>query len=452
MKKTGHGGRTRLPKLLYADAKGNIYDHPTLTMAGMSGDEAVLPQGVELIPLPEDSRLFTIPDTPPLAWDEGKGRFVTVATVREGRREQPVQAVSAFMAPGYMRTLLPACAYREKRVHLPLWSYTAVGWDEEREQIVVAATRVDGNENWLPRNYDDRQLDPLVRTMLQAFPNNRLLEQLSRCAIDYHCFAAKNLFYRRWEAPIPTSPVCNSRCLGCISLQPSDCCPSNHERIGFVPTPEEICELMLPHLLEAPEAIVSYGQGCEGDPIMQADTVAEATRRLKAGAPGGTVNFNSNGSFPDRVKMLCDAGMDSMRFSMNSVQEELYNRYYRPVNYTFSSVVESVKSAKERGLFTMINYLVSPGVTDSPAEVEALLRFLGETGVDMLQMRNLSIDPDYYNRQMGVSGKGIGMYRLLERIKKEFPKVQFGYFNRTREKFFPPGYEQGWPMSRHGGR
>lgn len=436
-----------LPKLLYADAKGNIFDHPTLTMAGMSASEAVLPEGVELIPLPEDSRLFTIPETPPVAWDSRKKSFVTFSHGREGRRTFPVQAVSAFMAPGWMRTLLPACDYSKKRVQLPLWSYTAVGWDEEREQIVVAATRVDRNENWLPKNYDDRKLDPLVRKMLRDFPENRLLEQLSRCAIDYHCFAAKNLFYRRWEAPIPTSPVCNSRCLGCISLQVSDCCPSNHERIGFVPTPEEIVELMLPHLLHAPGSIVSYGQGCEGDPIMQAETVAEATRRLKAGSKGvGTVNFNSNGSMPERVKLLCDTGMDSMRFSMNSVQEELYNRYYRPVNYCYADVVASVKTAKERGLFTMINYLVSPGVTDSPAEADALMKFIDETGVDMLQMRNLSIDPDYYNREMGIRAAGIGMYNLLERINHEFPKVQFGYFNRTKENFFPQGYENGWPI------
>lgn len=437
-----------LPKLLYADMKGNIYDHPFLTMAGMNAAETVLPEEIELMPLPADSRLFTIPDTPPLAWDGEQNKFITVASVRQGRRELPVQAVSAFMAPGWMRTLLPACDYSRKRVQLPLWSYTAVGWDEENEQIVVAATRVDSNENWLPKNYDDRQLDPLVRKLLKEFPDNRLLEQLSRCAIDYHCFAAKNLFFRRWEAPIPTSPVCNSRCLGCISLQPSDCCPSNHDRIGFVPATEEIVELMLPHLLEAPEPIVSYGQGCEGDPIMQPETVAEATRRLKKSAGSrGTINFNSNGSIPDRIRLLCDAGMDSMRFSMNSVQEELYNRYYRPVNYRFADVVESVKIAKERGLFTMINYLVSPGVTDSPAEADALLRFIGATGVDMLQMRNLSIDPDYYNRELGIKSSGTGMYRLLERIKQEFPKVQFGYFNRTKEKFFPEGYEKGWPLN-----
>jgi pyruvate-formate lyase-activating enzyme len=415
-------------------------------MAGMSGTEVVLPEAVELIPLPEDSRIFTIPGTPPVAWDGRKRAFVTVDSVREGRRDIRVQAVSAFMAPGYVRTLLPACDYTRKKVHLPLWSYTAVGWDEESERFVVAASRVDTNENWLPRNYDDRKLDPLVRRMLADFPDNRLLEQLARCAVDYHCFAAKNLFFRRWEAPLPVSPACNSRCLGCISLQPSDCCPSNHERIKFVPAPEEIVELALPHLEEASEPIVSYGQGCEGDPIMQAETVAEATRLLKAATSRGTVNFNSNGSFPDRVRMLCDAGMDSMRFSMNSVQEGYYNRYYRPVGYAFKDVIDSVKIAKERGLFTMVNYLVSPGLSDSEAEVEALLRFIADTGVDMVQMRNLSIDPDFYNGRMGITGRGIGMCRMMTRVKKEFPRIQYGYFNRTKENFFPEGYETGWPI------
>ncbi|GFE62520.1 radical SAM protein [Geobacter sp. AOG2] len=436
----------RLPKMLYADEKGNIYDHPELCMAGMNGNVPVLPEDVELIPLPEDSRLFTMPAMPPIAWDERQQSFVTLDRIREGKRQRRIQAVSAFMAPGYVRTLLPACDYSRKTAHLPLWSYTAVGWDEERDCFVVAASKVDNNSNWNPVNYDDRTLDPLVRQRLAEMPGNRLLEQLSRCAVDYHCFAAKNLFYRRWEAPLPTSPVCNSACLGCISLQPSECCPANHERIGFVPTPEEICQIALPHLEQAEQAIVSYGQGCEGDPILQADTIAEATQRLKKATSRGTINFNSNGSIPERVQLLCDAGMDSFRFSMNSVREELYNRYYRPKGYAFGDVLRSVEIAKKAGRFTMINYLVSPGVSDAPEEVEALLRFLGETGIDMIQMRNLSIDPDFYNQEMGVSGKGIGMYRLLERLKREFPKVQFGYYNRTKENFFPEGYEQGWPI------
>ena len=436
----------RLPKMIYADQKGNIFDHPDLCMAGMNGSVPTLPEEVELIPLPEDSKLFTMPAMPPIAWDSRKKVFTTVDTLREGKRSRPIQAVSAFMAPGYLRTLLPACDYSRKTVPLPLWSYTAVGWDEERDCFVVPASKVDANENWNPVNYDDRTLDPLVRRMLKEMPGNRLLEQLSRCAVDYHCFAAKNLFYRRWEAPLPTSPVCNSACLGCISLQAAECCPSNHERISFVPTPDELCEIALPHLEQAEQAIVSYGQGCEGDPILQADTIAEATRSMKKGTSRGTVNFNSNGSIPEQVQLLCDAGMDSFRFSMNSVREDIYNRYYRPKGYAFSDVLRSVRIAREAGRFTAINYLVSPGVSDAPEEVEALLAFIGETGLDMIQMRNLSIDPDYYNREMRVQGRGIGMYRLLQRLKKEFPRLQFGYYNRTRENFYPPDLETGWPI------
>ena len=258
----------RIPKMVYADAKGNIFDHPELCMAGMNGTVPVLPDAVELIPLPEDSKLFTMPSMPPIAWSTQKKMFVTVDEIRTGRTGHRVQAVAAFMAPGYLRTLLPACVYSGQKTPLPLWSYTAVGWDEERDCFVVAATKVDANSNWNPVNYDDRTLDPLVRAMLKQMPGNRLLEQLSRCAVDYHCFAAKNLFYRRWEAPLPTSPICNSACLGCISLQASECCPSNHDRIAFVPTPEELCEIAVPHLEQAEKAIVSYGQGCEGDPIL----------------------------------------------------------------------------------------------------------------------------------------------------------------------------------------
>ncbi len=432
--------------MLYADTRGNIFDHPQLCMAGQNGTEYLIPEEIELIPLPEGSRLFTMPGMPPVAWDMKKRKFITVPEADTGKRKERIQGVAAFMAPGYLRTLLPACDYSVKKTHLPLWSYTAVGWDEERDSFVVAATKVDANSNWNPENYDDRILDPLVRRMMKEMPENRLLEQLARCAVDYHCFAAKNLFYRRWEAPLPTSPVCNSACLGCISLQPSECCPANHERIAFVPTPEEICRIAVPHLEEAEQPIVSYGQGCEGDPILQAGTVAAATRMIRNATSRGTINFNSNGSIPGRVRLLCDCGMDSFRFSINSAREEIYNRYYRPKGYELADVRNSARIAKEHGCFTMINYLVSPGVSDSPEEMDAMLSFIADTGVDMIQMRNLSIDPDYYNREMNVKGRGIGMYRMLERLKSEFPALQFGYYNRTKENFYPTGYETAWPI------
>jgi pyruvate-formate lyase-activating enzyme len=94
----------------------------------------------------------------------------------------------------------------------------------------------------------------------------------------------------------------------------------------------------------------------------------------------------------------------------------------------------------------MINYLISPGVNDAPEEVQELKQFVADTGLDMIQMRNLSIDPDYYNKALGITRRGIGIYRLLSELKREFPKLQFGYYNRCKEDFFPPGFETGWPI------
>ena len=430
-----------------ADEKGEVFEHPELLLAGMNGSIVVRPQAEELIALPEGSRLFTIPGAPAVGFDPRSGRAMTVDRLPKRWGGGRIQAVSAFLTPGFTRTLLPAADYRRQRATLPLWSYTAVGWCVEEERFYAAAVQVDRNQQWRPEHFDDRELDPLVRKRLAELPDNRLLEQLARCAIDYHCFAAKNLFFRRWEAPLPVSPACNARCIGCISLQESDCCPASQERLTFVPTVNELCEVAVPHLEEAEHAIVSFGQGCEGDPILQADTVCAAVRAMRRATQRGTVNFNSNASLPDAVDQLAAAGIDSLRVSLNSAQEQLYAAYYRQRGYTFGAVIEALRRAKRAGLFTMLNYLVFPGVSDQRAEVEALKALVGEIGVDLVQMRNLSLDPTLYLDTLGVQGRGIGMVAMLREVKAAFPALQYGYFNRTRENFFPPGYETDWPIS-----
>ncbi|WP_072904852.1 radical SAM protein [Malonomonas rubra] len=430
-----------------ADESGEVFEHPELLMAGMNGMTARKPEEDELIPLPEGSRLFTIPDTPPVGFDRRSGKLKTLTNLPKSWGGGKVQAVSAFMTPAFTRTLLPAAAYVDKPVELTLWSYTAVGWCVEEERFYVAAARVDRNQQWQPEHFDDRKLEPLVRKRVTEYPENRLIEQLSRCALDYHCFAAKNLFFDRWEAPLPTSPTCNARCVGCISKQEApDCCPSSQERLTFVPTVQELCEVAVPHLKRAENAIVSFGQGCEGDPILQTDTICAAVREMRKQTERGTINFNSNASIPDAVDKLADAGVDSIRVSLNSVQEHFYNAYYRPQGYRFADVVDSIHRAKRNGMYTMLNYLVFPGISDREDELEKLLELIESAGIDMIQMRNLSIDPLLYWNAIGAEGSGIGMKRMLDRLKSAIPRIQFGYFNRTRENFYPPGFHEDWPL------
>jgi hypothetical protein len=46
-------------------------------------------------------------------------------------------------------------------------------------------------------------------------------------------------------------------------------------------------------------------------------------------------------------------------------------------------------------------------------------------------MRNLNIDPDWYQESLGpdTKEKKLGVKRLISRIRDEFPDVKLGYFN-----------------------
>jgi len=419
---------------VFADKAGNIYDHPHLEMAACSGPQIVRVQEEDLVSLPEGSRLFFLPAREGIGWDSGKGGFATTRTASSGDRRRRGAAVSAFLPPGYTRTLLPAANHSKKGETLPLWSYTAMGW--RKDHFVAAAVRTDPVDHSECKHYDDRLVLKGIDSRLRASPRNRLLKQLARCATEYHCFAAKNLFLGRWEAPLPTSPSCNSNCLGCISLQPSDCCPASQERIEFIPSVNEIVEVAVPHLEAAREAIVSFGQGCEGEPLMVASLLEQAIRKIRSQTDRGTIHLNTNGSNPDAVERLCRAGLDSIRISVNSAKGSLYGAYFRPRGYELAQVVESIRRAKAMGIFTSINLLVFPGVTDREDEVEAFLSLVKTTQLDMIQVRNLSIDPHLYLKIVPPEEtRCIGIRKLLRLLREEFPRLELGYFNRPRELF-----------------
>jgi molybdenum cofactor biosynthesis enzyme MoaA len=163
----------------------------------------------------------------------------------------------------------------------------------------------------------------------------------------------------------------------------------------------------------------------------------EVVRRVREETDRGTVNLNTNGSLPNRVEQLCEAGLDSIRVTLSSPTLEYFRRYHRPRRYTFGHVVDSIRRAVGKGVYTSLNLLVLPGFTDREEEVENLIHLIGTTRFQLIQMRNLNIDPDLYLREMG-GGEGMGIARMIDRLREEFPTLQFGYFNRTREHFFSP--------------
>jgi len=422
------------PRLVLSDPEGNIFDHPSLQLSGRSGDRLLLPAPSELVPLPMGSQLFTLPGRIPIGWDEEGRSFVSLRKTRLGNKEAKCTAVAAFLPPGYIRTFLPASQRNSGAPILPLWAYTAVGWKEGR--FWATGLQIDSNPHWHPKYFEnDRLLKRKVQASLGNRSRNRLLRQLSRCALEYHCFAAKNVFFRRWECPLPTSPSCNADCLGCISLQPSECCPASQERIDFTPTVDEVLGVALPHLQKAEDPIVSFGQGCEGEPLIQWKLLEKCIFKLREKTNRGTINLNTNGSLPKALEKLCEAGLDSVRITLNSSHSNYYKRYHRPRGYSFRDVIDSLVGAKQKGIYTSINLLVFPGFTDREAEMEGLIELIRETNLDLIQLRNLNIDPDLYLKTVG-NGGGMGISEMIDILRKEFPSLQCGYFNRTKETFY----------------
>lgn len=395
-------------------ASGEVEDVPGLSGIGRSGILHRLPTQLELVPLPEEAQLQFLPGRRAVGFDK-RGNQVTLDGL----------AVAARLPIGYTRTMMPAFVKDEgKMEHLPFFGYTAVF--ARGDELVCAAVRTEAKAEWTPGVYHTDDLEGRIESLQAEFPENLILKQLEICAKEYGCYNAQNIFYNRWEGAVTVSPACNAQCRGCISLQPDDLPPSPQERFVFKPTLDEIVELGRHHL-NSPNAIFSFGQGCEGEPLLQGDLIAESVRLLAPIPERGTIHLNSNASLPDKVKAIVDAGLDSLRISTNSLLPRVYEAYYQPKRYRFEALRESALLSRRAGVFVSLNLLMVPGWVDAQEEVDALIAFIKECDINMIQLRTLNIDPDLYATYVPVpDGPVLGIPELLRRIKSECPDLVLG--------------------------
>ena len=415
------------PYLLYSDGKGKIFEDTSLYATGRSGWDAVPVAEDEWIHLPEGGSLYELPGRKAIGIDVKTGHM---------RLCEKGWAVAAFIPPAHTGLYLAAYETAKDAPTLPLFCYTAAGWSNEKFFVPAVRIEQDIRQECVGYNWDT--IHEGVDRFLKAYPHNRLVKHLAEnCALTYHCPAARNYFMGRWECPVPSSPACNANCIGCISFQPLDeTIPSTQDRLTFKPTPEEIVEFTVPHLETAPYPIISFGQGCEGEPLLMWETLRESIIEIRKHTQKGSININTNGSKPASVAALCEVGLNSIRVSTNSARKKIYEAYYRPNNYQFEDIIESLKVVNRNGGWTSINYFVFPGMTDSVEEYEALRKLIRETGLNMIQWRNFNIDPDWYLGKLGIvdSGEILGVKQLMDLIREEFPELKFGYFNPPMER------------------
>ncbi|WP_152395682.1 radical SAM protein [Paenibacillus guangzhouensis] len=408
--------------LVYADEQGNVYDHPELHALARSADMIVEILEDELIPLPDGATLVSLPFTRPIGLDPDTGEMVAL--------QENVNAVGALLPQGFTRLCIPSYVKTNKEEKLPLFGYSAVVWKDGA--FYVTAHKTDDPEQWNPMNCDRDELKIQVDRLTTKYPENRLYQHLSNCALGYECLTSSNTFLNRWEGGVPVSFSCNAGCYGCISEQPDDSgFPAPQTRMNFKPTVEEVSQVMLTHLT-TPESIISFGQGCEGEPSTQAKIIVEAIKEVRQQTQMGYININTNAGLTDHIRAIVDAGLDLMRVSTISALDDHYNAYYKPRGYTLKNVEKSLKYASDQGVYTSINYLIFPGVTDREEEVEAMIEFARRTNLRLIQMRNLNIDPESYLELIPpAQGEILGMKQMLEIYQAELPDVVIGSYTHV---------------------
>jgi pyruvate-formate lyase-activating enzyme len=428
-----------MPNLLFADDRGRVYDHPDLLAAVRSGEDVLAPPERPR-PLPDGATLTLLPGRRPVGIDPATGEAIVLREVRVGRRTIVPHAVGATLPPGFTRTFLPAAArpplatVAETPV-LPQWAYTAAAFGGDGP--VVWAIHTDRRGHWSPRVHSTPDLPRRVAELLEE-TGNPIYRQLSRCALEWRCFTAQNTFYARDEGAIPSSAGCNAACVGCLSEQDEGMPPASHERILRAPTAEEMAEVAIRHLERARgRVMVSFGQGCEGEPLTRWKEIERAIRLVRARTRRGSIHANTNGSLPSALGRLVTAGLDSVRISLNSASEDLYAAYYRPRGYALADVVRSIRIARGKGAYVALNLLTFPGVTDREGEAERLCALVARTGVDQVQTRPLAIDPDVYAevaRGRGAGGRAIGIRALVAALEAARPGLVVGNFSRARSE------------------
>lgn len=387
--------------LAYCDSAGRIYYDQTAEPLA-DGGIVRMPERDELIPAPEGTVEMILPGRRPLTTTGPSQIGFTLA---------------AALPAGYTRLLVPAFAKERGAPDLPLFGYTyacVIG-----ERLHVAAAKTDESEDWQPRSFAPGELEALLARELERDPDNRVLHQVALCSREYGCFTAQNVFLHRGEAALPVSPKCNARCVGCISqLEPPATVPAPQTRITYEASAVELARVGIAHLEGVNDGIVSFGQGCEGEPLLRSTTIAAAIEMIRAERSNGTINLNTNGSLPGALERCIDAGLQAVRISLNSFRPPVYAAYYRPIGYDLGAVLDSIRRAVNRGVRTSLNLLTHPGVTDDEEEITAAEAFLRDVPVSMVQTRTLNIDPQWYFEAVGRPRRPLGMRRALERFAR----------------------------------
>lgn len=148
------------PRPLYGDVEGILFDIPGYRGLARKGKKVVPLEGKELIPLPQGSSLYSLPDRKPALWKKGEVEILP----------HPLTAVGAVLPDGYIFTGLPAFEKDEES-------------KESLSPLPYAAMACWQNKNWAAAVQLVKR-DPLELPQIRMFSTDSKMQSLVGLSLD----------------------------------------------------------------------------------------------------------------------------------------------------------------------------------------------------------------------------------------------------------------------------
>ena len=396
---------------IHSDRSGRVFVSADYGATALDGRAPAIFE--RAIPLPPDAQLIPLADRAAIGIDR-RGQPRPLGAAR--------WALGAVLGPGYLRTHLPACAAAPDSAPLEPLTYAAVAADRAGEIVVGAVAMGAPAQGTVSGRVTDDDLASRITDRLRSEPSNRLLRQLVRCAREYECQAARNAFLGRGECALPLGAPSNDDARSSVALRRrDDRAPT--EPTAMLATAADAAAVANAHF-RAGGTSVSFGQACEGDPLLLVRTVAAAAALIAR--PGGTeIVLRTNASSAAALARAADAGIDRVVVALASAHGPTYELVHAPSGHRWTDVRASLRDAATRKLALTIELLTLPGLTDREAEARELIALLGElpAGTALLPV-DLAADPYALLARLPKDGDTIGIAALLERLRVEAAHVR----------------------------
>lgn len=376
---------------VHTDRTGRVYVSDDHRASGWNGNDHVAVE--EAVPIPPGTRLV------PLEREaEAFGRDGRMRGLGRGRT-----ALAAVLPAGYTRLLFPSYAEEREDASLSPQAYTAVASAPGGDLVVAAARHgsavapVEMPEGPSP-----------IQDALRSRPGNDLIRQLVRCAREHECLAARAALAGGSELPVPIGALTAEQPLLPVALR-SGYPGAPTEQAALHPTADEILDLVTPRVTR-----VAFGRACDGDPLLALRPTEEVVSLLHARHPKVEIHVETTGCSTRALRRLIDAGVTSVTIRFASAMPETYRVLHGPVAHEWSDVRASIALAAERARLTLA-LLMLPGVTDRPAESDAIVALVGDLPGGALELRDLGADPRRTIAGLP-PGKPRGIRSLIDRL------------------------------------